>query len=273
MSEEAVVEAVVADEATGAAERTTQVETQATASPVEVQARDQGWVSKNEWVASGRDADEWRPAKEFVDRGELYKSIHNTKRELKQTQAALTALQSHHRYIFEKAHEQALRDLKAERKQAMRSDDIDRVEAIETEIEKANKEHQMAANELARQQQAAQQVVNTDYEQFVDKNPWYLTDGGLKDEADAIGFVYMNKGGAKEGLLTHVEREIKKRFPDKFGVRKAAPNAVATVDKTAKRATGADPDLSETEREIMRTFVRSGVMTEAQYKAELKKVK
>ena len=101
---------------------------QVTISPTEQTAREQGWVSKEEWEADGKDVEAWRPAKEFVDRGELYKSIHTTKRELKQTQASLAALQKHHAYVFEKAQKQALEELKREKRLAIRNEDFEKLE-------------------------------------------------------------------------------------------------------------------------------------------------
>ena len=68
------------------------------ANPVEVEATEQGWVPKEEWEASGRPPDEWRAAKEFVERGELYKTIHSLKRSERQTATRLDALQKHHHY-------------------------------------------------------------------------------------------------------------------------------------------------------------------------------
>lgn len=239
--------------------------------PVEQQAIEQGWVPKAEWEAAGKDAAEWRPAKEFVERGELYKSIHQTKRELKQTQAALDALQRHHRYVFEKAHQQAIRDLRAEKRLAIRNDDIERLEEIETEIEQLQDQHQKEVAVVAAQAQT--QTVAPEFQSFVDRNQWYLTDKSLRDEADATGFIYLNNGGSRDGLFAHVEKEMKRKFPDKFGVRRAAPNAVAGVDKTGKKAASKDDfPMSSEERKIMMTFVDQGIMSEAEYIKELKKV-
>lgn len=241
-------------------------------SPVEQQAVVQGWVPKEEWESSGRDAGEWRPAKEFVERGELYKSIHSTKRDLKQTQAALDALQRHHRYVFEKAHEQAIRDLRAEKRLAIRNEDFDRLEQIETEIEETKDQFQKDVAVIAAQPQAQQQVAPA-FQAFTDRNSWYVTDKTLRDEADAAGFIFLNNGGHRDNLFDHVEKEIKRKFPEKFGVRRAAPNAVAAVDKTTKKTSGKDDiSLNAEERKIMMTFVDSGVMTEAEYMKELKKV-
>ena len=258
----------------------TKVETKAEMSPVEITARDQGWVSEDEWVESGRSKDDWRPAKEFVDRGELYKSIHSTKRELKQTQAALeaqrgalTALQQHHKYVFETAYNKALSDLKVQKRQAIRAEDMDKLETIDEQIDQLKEDHQKESQKIAQVAQvAAPASTPPEFTEFLDKNPWYSTDGALKDEADAIGFIYLNKGGSKEGLLSHVEKEMKRKFPEKLAVKRAAPNAVAATNR-AKAAPADTTELEEGEREIMKTFVKQGIMTEAEYRAELKKVR
>lgn len=241
-------------------------------SPVEQQAMEQGWVPLEDWEAQGRSKDEWRPAKEFVDRGELYKSIHSTKRELKQTQAALSALQRHNQYIFEKAYTQAQRDLRAEKRLAIRNEDFERLEEIETELEQLNDQHAQERAVLVQTQAAAQQTVAPEFQIWLDRNQWYITDEKLRDEAEAAGFLFLNKGGSKEGLLAHVESTVKTKFPEKFGKKRSAPSAVASVDRTGKKAPKSDDvELSAEERQVMRTFVDMGVMSEAEYIKQLKK--
>jgi hypothetical protein len=239
-------------------------------SPTETLAMDQGWVPLADWEASGRPKDEWRPAKEFVERGELYKSIHSTKRELKQTQAALTALQRHHQYVFEKAHVQAVRDLRAEKRLALRDGDIDRMEEIETELETITDQHAQEKAQIQSQNAQMNVAPAPEFVSFVERNPWYLTNQDMHDEADAAGFVHLNKGGSKETLFSTVEKKMREKFPEKFGVKRAAPNAVAAVNRTSKPANKVDFELSPEERDVMRTFIDMGIMTEAQYVKELK---
>lgn len=269
--------AVAATEATPAAEVAV-----VDVSPTEVAAREQGWVSKDEWVAGGRDEGEWRPAKEFVERGELFKSIHTTKRELKQTQAALTALQKHHQFVFEKAHQKAVEDLKREKRQAIRNEDFEALEAIEEKMESLTKEHQEARQAQAQTQQAIQAAgggaLHPDFAIWQTRNTWYTADAEMREFADATGIVYANRNPGIEpaAVLKHVETTVRKRFPEKFGPQKtAAPNPTTSVDRQKTRGTtkADDLELDDTERQIMATLVKTGVMTEAEYKAELKKVK
>ena len=246
-------------------------------SPVEVEATEQGWVSKEEWEAAGRDPSEHRSAKEFVDRGELYKSLHSLKRDLKQTQAAHTALQRHHQYIFEKAHKQALEDLKREKRVAIRNEDLETAETIAEEMETLKEQHEKEKQIVAEEAQKAQtSAPNPEFQQWVEKNPWYSTDMDLREFADATAIVYINKNTSSTpaSVLKHVETSLRKNFPDKFGAKKAAPNAVVGVDRTNSKAKPVmDIELDDFEREIMRQLVSSGEMTETQYKSELKKAK
>lgn len=246
--------------------------------PTEEQALDQGWVPKEDWVKQGGDPDEWRTAKEFVDRGELYKSLHSTKRDLKQTQAALGALQKHHGYVYERAYQQALQDLKREKRQAIRNEDFEKLEDVEDRIETLQTEHQETQTKLVAEQQAAQVAgPNPVMEQWKERNRWYDNDQDLREFADATGLIYINKnpGVAPAEVLRHVEAKVKRNFPDKFQTKRAAPNAVAGIDREGKPANKVKDDifLDDMEMDIMKTFVQSGVMTEAEYKAELKKAR
>lgn len=243
--------------------------------PIAEQATAQGWVPKEDWVKSGRSADEWRPAKEFVERGELYKSIHQTKRELKQTQAALTALQKHHQYVFEKARLQALDELKKERRLALREGDLETVEVLDDRIEDTTKQFEEERQQLAAQQAAVQVGPPPEFEDWKATNTWYETDGEMKEFADAVGLIYINKNpkAAPKEVLSHIDGKMKKQFPDKFGVKRAAPNAVAPVNRASRPGKGdiTMVDVPEDMRPVIRNFCESTGMSEADYIKQLKK--
>ena len=226
--------------------------------PTEAKASEQGWMPKERWEAEGRDPEEWRPAKEFVDRGELFKSIHNIKRELKQEQARTTALQKHHQYVFEKAHKQALDDLKKEKRQAMKAEDLDKVAELDDEIEAKQEKFVTEKAELVAQVQATQTPVVPEFEQWKETNTWYGADEELSEFAEATAFVYMKKnpGYDPTKVLKHIEDKVRKQFPDKFGIRKAAPNPTVAADKTGVRKPKADDiELDVMEKEMMKNLV------------------
>ena len=243
---------------------------------MEVQATEQGWVPKELWVGQGNDPDDWRTAKEFVERGELYKSLHNTKRDLKQTQVTLTALQKHHQFVFEKAHKQAVEELKREKRAAIRAEDFEKVEAVEDEIEKVQEQHVQEREALVKEQQVVQTNPHPEFQAWVGRNLWYTRDEELREFADAVGVVYMNKNptAAPQDILRQVESETKKHYAAKFGnVKKSAPNAVVSVNRTGNPGRKTEPDfeLTETEQDIMKELVSQGVLTKEKYIEDLKK--
>ena len=245
-----------------------------TLSSTETKAVEQGWKPKEEWVADGGDPDEWRSAKEFVDRGDLLKQIHNQNRKFKQIESSFTALKQHHGAVYEKAYKDAVAALKSARRAAMVDGDIERVEMIEDKIEETQAEFNENKAKLEAEQ--ASNKPNPQFVEWVDQNTWYEENEDLREFADVLGVAYARKhpGISPDKVLKHVETEVKKKFPEETGTRKAAPNPVSRVDKSSgrKAAGGTQYQLTETETEIMKNFVRTGVMTKEQYIAELKKV-
>ena len=243
-------------------------------SEVEVEAMDQGWLPKDKWEESGRNPDEWRSAKEFKERGEFFSTIHQLKRENKNLAAGVDAMKRHHQFVFDQAYRKAQADLRKDRRMALKDEDIDRVEEIESELERLNTEYTTQKQEI--QKVEVQPSAAPELAAFVSRNTWYETDSELRDEADAVGLIFANKnpGSAPTVILKHVEDIIKKRHPDKFGTRRAAPNAVASVDRTRSSRKSEDVyELDEMETKIMNDLVRSGVMKKEEYIADLKKIK
>lgn len=244
-------------------------------SDVEVQAMEQGWLPKDQWEASGKDASEWRSAKEFKERGEFFSTIHSLKRENRTLSQGLDSLKKHHQYIFDQAYRKAQADLKKERREAIRNEDFNRLDEIETELETLQTDHVKQTQELTKVEVQPREA--PELAQFVARNAWYQTDPELRDEADAIGMIYANRhpGSSPSVILEHVEKTIKQRHADKFGTKRTAPNAVTSVDRTRSSTRKSEPayQLDETEQQIMSSLVRSGVMTEAEYIADLKKIK
>lgn len=248
-------------------------------SPIEQEASEFGWVPKDEWEKSGRDPNEWRSAREFTERGKLFKSMYELKRGYASLDAKHKALQQHHTHVFEKAHKQALDDLKREKRMAVRNDDLETAEAIEEEIEQLKETHEKEKQIVQAEQIKASTAAapNPEFQAWMDRNTWYLNDADLRDEADATALIYVNRNPqAQPGIiLKHVETTLRKRYPDKFGVRRAAPNAVASVDRTSNRSNKAGDtlELDDVETKIMKSLVESGEMTEKEYKAELRRAK
>ena len=186
--------------------------------------------------------------------------------------------------VFEKAHKQAVSDLKKERREAMRADDVDRLEQVEQEIEERTAEFERQKQEMVQAAQTQNAVqggqVHPDFQVWVEKNKWYNTDDELREFADTIGLLHAQKnpGISPAQVLDHVEKRVRKQFAEKFGGgRRAAPNPTATPSKGTKGSSQSSTSNDEIESlggnvEIMNTLIRNGTLTKEKYIEDLKKV-
>lgn len=235
-------------------------------SAIEQRAMEQGWRPKEEFQG---DPEAFIDAPEFVRRGELFSKIEVTTRELKQVRQALDALKDHHSKVKETEYKRALASLEAARKQALVEGEHERFFALEEKIEEIKTEKQTFDEEL-QQASAPAQEVHPAFADWLSKNKWYETDEAMRAYADRLGTKYAKTLSPPEALR-QITEDVKKKFAHEFTNPKSSrPMAVEPSGRGASNA--GNYTMSPEERDIMRKFVRSGVMTEAQYIAELKKV-
>jgi len=240
--------------------------------PYEQQAKEQGWKPKEEFQG---DPGQWRPAKEFVDRGELFGKIDTLGRELKETKKALQMLQEHHSKVREVEYNKALQELKTLQKKHLEEGNSDGyLETTEllTDL-KAEQKAREVINEQATQQE--QPSVDPRFVTWVGRNIWYEKDDEMRQFADAIGTGYakVHPDTNPEEVLKYVSAQVKARFPHKFkNPNRDNPGTVGTSD-TSNTSNSKSLQLSEEEKRVMNTFIRNNVMTKEEYLIELKKTK
>lgn len=238
-------------------------------SPIEQKALEQGWVPQDQWTG---EPDDWRPAKEFVDRGELFKKIDEVRRENKQLRQGHEELLKHHQRVRQAAYEEALATLKAQKKAALAEGDVDAVVEIDEKIDEQKEAHRQA------QTQQVQQAAQTDpvFDSWVAKNAWYNADPVMKGAADEVARqVFLRGTRDKEEILAAVEREVKKAFPNKFENprRAAAPAVEGSTSKTGTQKRE-DVDMSDAEKQVMNKILRvTPGLTKEQYIKEFKGIK
>lgn len=220
-------------------------------SDVELEAMEQGWNPE------GVEGKKNLTAEEFLDRKPLYDKIHATEKRMKQILEGMEALKQHNATIAERERAKVIAELKAAKKIALENENYDAVVEIDDKI----------AEETARKNEP---VSNDAFIEWVSENDWYNQDPEMKDYADMIGTGYAGKYPNKQAtdVYQYVSQEVKKRFPEKFGnVNRTRPNPVEGAGKgrtgTSKKYSA--KDLPETDRQIMRTIVRSGIMSEQDY--------
>lgn len=233
---------------------------------IELRAREEGWVPLEEW--SG-DPDAWRPAKEFVDRGELFKKIDDQNRTIKEFKRALDDLKQHHSKVRETEYKRALQALKEQKKEALLEGDVDRVISLDDEIDLVKQEQtklKEPTTEVTQQEQAPEFVA------WVNRNKWYENNEPMKAFADAIGRNLAMSGMAPNKVLEEVEKQVRAEFPNRF--RNPNKDKPGAVEGSTNKGTGSNQsvNMSDDERRVMQRFVRTGVMTEKEYIAEWKRV-
>ena len=235
---------------------------------IEQKAAEQGWVPEEEWEG---DPEQWRPAKEFLDRGELFKKIEDQNRTIKEFKRALEDLKGHHAKTRDVEYKRALETLKAQKVQAIEEGDAQSVVKLDDQIDLVKEEQRKLAMQAA---EPTVPTLNPEFVEWVDRNKWYERDENMKIFADALGQKLAAAGNSPSKVLAEVERQIREEFPHKFkNPNRDKPGAVESSNTKGGKSSGASIQLSDEERRVMQRFVRTGVMTEKEYMAELKRVK
>jgi hypothetical protein len=232
---------------------------------IESRAAEQGWRPKDEWDG---DPEAWRPAKEFLDRGELFKKIDQQNRELKEFKKTLEQFAQHHQRVAQAEYKRARDELLKEKKEALIEGDADAVIDIDEKL---------AAVREAQRAPAVPQVDPTHqvlFQGWVQRNGWYETNEAMRAYADKVGNRLGATGMSPNEILAEVEAAVKKEFAAKF--ENPNRNKPTAVEAGSNKASGKKDtfQLSEEERRVMRRFVSQiPGMTEEKYIADLKKIK
>ena len=235
--------------------------------PYEQQAKEQGWKPKEEYQG---DPSKWRPAKEFLDRGELFSKIDTLGRELKETKKALQMLQEHHSKVREVEYNKAVAELKNLQKKHLEEGNSDGY--LETTELLTDLKAEQKAREVVKEVTPPQQ--DPRFISWLGENKWYQKEVEMREFADSIGMGYAqtHPNQDPEEVLQYVTVQVKKRFPDKFvNPNRNKPGAVGTSDTNIESR--GSFQLTEDERRVMNTFVRTGIMSKEEYIAEVKKTR
>lgn len=238
---------------------------------VEQRALEMGWRPKTEF--DGVDED-FVDAKEFVSRKPLYDKISQQSKQIKNVSKALDALKDHYTKVKEVEYENAMKALRTQRREAFVQGDIDAVEQAEDKIKEAEKQFTEIKASAESIQTDAEPVLNPVFLNWKNRNSWYDSTSYMREYADDVGRRLHATGLDPTEVLKEVEKAVKKEFPNKFrNQNKEDAPEVASGRSSSGTPKGAKYQLTDQERNIMQTLIRTGVMTEEKYIADLKKVK
>ena len=229
----------------------------------EQRALAQGWVPQDQYQGNGK----WRPAEEFLDRGELFAKIDEQNRRLKATESTQVELKRHLERVRKTEYQRALDTLRAEKKSALVDGDAEAVVQIDDRIAELREEQKQAEQQPIVQ---VQEGPNPAFVVWLNRNQWYTQDRAMKVYADNIAEELAIKGLSPVQLLVEVEKHTRKEFAHKFqNPNRSKPGSVEVGG--SKGATKNDNfELSDAEKQVMNKFVRAGVMTKEEYIADIK---
>lgn len=237
--------------------------------PYVQKALEMGWRPQEEW--DGDEAD-FIDAKEFVRRQPLFEKIEHQHKAIKELQKAFDALKTHHTKVKESEYQRALKSLKDARKEALREGETERALAYEERIEDIEQQKSEFEQEARKIDTPTEQTAHPEFVAWRNQNRWYDKDEELRDFADSYGITLAKKGKPPAEVLDAVAKQVRKVFPEKFtNPNRDKPGA---VESPSRKGSSQDTfQMTEDERRIMKTIVRAGGITEAEYLKELKRVK
>lgn len=159
----------------------------------------------------------------------------------------------------EKAVQKAIKELNAQKLEAINDGDAELVQQIDEQIEQ--------------EKNVAKPESNPILDAWIKNNPWYIKDDDLGLEADIIARQLQDTGRFAptpkdyQRLLDTVERKVKQQFPDRFKNPKKdnPPDVESARHSPVNESKKTYADLPADAKKACDLFVKDGVMTREQY--------
>lgn len=255
----------------------TEVTTEAQSNPNEEKASALGWVSKEEWVEQGKDPDDWKPAKVFLEHGDMIGKIRSQSKELDDVRRVVNFMHEKNKDAYQKGYQSAIADLRAQKRAALAEGDLVKADQIDEKIDATKEALDQVRN--SRPPEVPTNQIDPEHVEWVQKNPWY-NEPRMGRFADSIAIEFVEDHRKKGIPLTpnqvrrYVEDEVRKEFPHKFSSKtKGAPNPDGEGRNTRQTSTNglapklaqAESGMTELERSIMKTTLKATGMSKEEY--------
>lgn len=214
------------------------------------------------WNPDGVEGKRNLSPEEFIDRQGLYDKIHSRDKRLKHLESQINKLAEESFKLEKRGYDNAIRELKDKQKEALDNANHDQFLSINDEIQDLQREKR--GLEESRKINDIESILQS----FVESNPWYNSDPELKKYFDRVTIGEQNlriqNGDSNpdpEDILEVGLKEIKARFPEKFGRRpkEKAPMVEGGNHRTSSNRqskTKTARDLPEEARTIGAQLVR-----------------
>ncbi len=234
-------------------------------SPVEQEALSLGWKPEEEFKADpANEGKKWRTAEDFMDRKSLFDKIDSYHRQVRDLQKGIKSLAEHNQKIEKSAYERALKELRAEKRQALENGDVIRADELDERIDEIKEQHRAVPPPQPEPQ------LNPEFVAWVANNKWYETDVDMRAYADGYAQQLLQQGIlSPEKALPMIERKVREVFSQKF--RNPNKDRAPSLE-TGKGSRRADTFvLTAQEEKIMNDVIRAGApITREEYIKQIK---
>ena len=198
-------------------------------------AKKYGHLSKEEWIAAGKDPDKYKSPEEFDKTGKVIEQLYTLKKKVDQRDREIQALVDYQKRTSQREYERAKQEL--ETRLAASKDDMD-VEGVAHYTKELTRLQDNEQNSQAQQMQHAQQMAQ---QSFMERNQHWFNDRNpdLKQRAieidNELKSVYPN--ATYEELAQKIETRMQYEHPERVsGQTRARPivsSSQSSVNKTA----------------------------------------
>ena len=226
---------------------------------VEDQAKEQGWVPKEEWKGP---PEKWTDAANFVEKGEKVAGILKSRvdRQSKEIEK-LKSVNTEYGQFMQKSMDS--------QKQASEA----RISELEKELARSVSEGDgekftRLNREIQTERQDMSNVRNPQADVWLANNEWYNTDRELHDYADRIADGIVAEGYTGPAYWSELTRRVKENNPDKFAnPNKQGANSVESGGEKApvNKAEKSYDNLPDYAKQACDSFVSSGITTQEDY--------
>ena len=200
-------------------------------SAIELEAREDGHTTKAEWVEAGKDPDEWKSAKRYIEHGQMLNSLSKSKADLdnlrKETDKRFASLNKLH-----KAETDAkIKALKSEQRKAVEEADTEAYDNAQEQLE----ELKIAPEPIEEPEPTSNK--SPEVVAWEKANPW-INDDNDPRSADAIdfweGYIKRNPDSNSAAALKHVDKKMAALYKKeaKINPRREVPSETGRAPST-----------------------------------------
>jgi hypothetical protein len=229
--------------------------------------------SEKEKILEEASSKGWKPdgpksAEEFLRAEPLYNEIKARGKEIKELKTAIEGMQSLMAKQQQAGYDQAIEDMKLQRRDAIELGDAEEVEKIDSQIQHLSNEK----DNITKPPPASDPII----EDFMSRHQdWIKEDSdeanNMRLLAEAHYILNSNKGISNANIVTNIENVLRSTFPNRFKTEVAVPSPVETGSAEAKSQLTSGKkkysfnDLSAEQKKICRSLEHSGAMSPEDY--------